>query len=122
MKVLIVEDARTLASLLQVYLQGWDLTFEQAPNGKQGLESARRSIPNLIISDVRMPEMDGYQFCTQVRADPRLRSVPVILYSSMTDDDTRRKALGAGASAFLVKPVGMDAIRSAVAQLLGFKT
>ena len=70
MKVLIVEDTKTITNLLQVYLMGWNLEFFDAVNGAQGLNRARELRPDLIISDVQMPEMDGFALCAAVRADP----------------------------------------------------
>ena len=70
MKVLIVEDTKTITNLLQVYLMGWGLEFFDAPNGALGLTRARDMKPDLIISDVQMPEMDGFALCAAVRADP----------------------------------------------------
>jgi twitching motility two-component system response regulator PilG len=68
-RVLIVEDAKTITLLLQIYLMGWGLEFLEAGNGQEGLELARRERPDLVVSDVQMPLMDGFGLCAAIRRD-----------------------------------------------------
>ncbi|WP_426750962.1 response regulator [Myxococcus sp. Y35] len=117
-KVLIVEDTKTITNLLQVYLMGWGLEFFDAPNGVQGLTKARELKPDLIISDVQMPEMDGFALCAAVRADPQLHDTPFMMLTSLKDDASRQKGKLVGASAFLNKPVSVDDLRSKVRDIL----
>ncbi len=118
MKVLIVEDTKTITNLLQVYLMGWGLEFFDAPNGALGLSKARELKPDLIISDVQMPEMDGFALCAAVRADPNLHNTPFMMLTSLKDDASRQKGKLVGASAFLNKPVSVDDLRSKVRDML----
>jgi twitching motility two-component system response regulator PilG len=118
MKVLIVEDTKTITNLLQVYLMGWGLEFFDAPNGALGLTRARDLKPDLIISDVQMPEMDGFALCAAVRADPNLHNTPFMMLTSLKDDASRQKGKLVGASAFLNKPVSVDDLRSKVRDIL----
>ena len=118
MKVLLVDHARTLLSLVQVYLVGWQLEFHEAKDGLEGLAKARDLRPNLIVSDVRMPGMDGFELCAAVRADPDLYQVPLVLLTSLNDDTSRKKGKLVGASAFLTKPVSVDELRRTVGTLL----
>jgi twitching motility two-component system response regulator PilG len=118
MKVLLVDDTRTLLSLLQVYLLGWSFEFFEARDGIEGLAKAREQKPDLIISDIRMPGMDGFEFCAAVRADRALHGVPFIMLTSLTDDMSRRKGKLVGATAFLTKPIGPEQLRAIVAELL----
>jgi twitching motility two-component system response regulator PilG len=118
MKVLLVDDTRTLLSLIQVYLMGWDMEFVEARDGKQGLEQARLHRPALVISDVRMPGMDGFELCAAIRADKELHATPVVLLTSLNDDASRRKGRLVGASAFLTKPVSVDELRRTVSEIL----
>lgn len=118
MKVLIVEDTKTITNLLQVYLMGWGLEFFDAPNGVLGLNKARDLKPDLIISDVQMPEMDGFALCAAVRADPGLHNTPFMMLTSLKDDASRQKGKLVGASAFLNKPVSVDDLRSKVRDIL----
>ncbi len=118
MKVLLVDDTRTLLSLIQVYLMGWDMEFFEARDGKQGLEQARLHRPSLVISDVRMPGMDGFELCAAIRADKELHGTPIVLLTSLNDDQSRRKGRLVGASAFLTKPVSVDELRRTVSEIL----
>jgi len=118
MKVLLVDDTRTLLSLIQVYLLGWQLEFVEARDGIEGLAKAREQKPDLIISDIRMPGMDGFEFCAAVRADRALHGVPFIMLTSLTDEMSRRKGKLVGATSFLTKPIAPDHLRAIVAELL----
>lgn len=118
MKVLLVDDTRTLLSLIQVYLLGWQLEFIEARDGIEGLSKAREQKPDLIVSDIRMPGMDGFEFCAAVRADRALHAVPFVMLTSLTDEMSRRKGKLVGATAFLTKPINPEQLRGIVAELL----
>jgi twitching motility two-component system response regulator PilG len=118
LKVLIVEDTKTITNLLQVYLMGWGLQFFDAGNGVQGLAKAREIKPDLVISDVQMPEMDGFALCAAVRADSALHATPFLLLTSLKDEASRQRGRLVGASAFLNKPVSVDELRERVRELL----
>ncbi|HUL59794.1 MAG TPA: response regulator [Anaeromyxobacteraceae bacterium] len=119
MKVLLVDDTRTLLSLIQVYLMGWRMEFLEAKDGLEGLDKARQHTPALIISDVRMPGMDGFELCAAIRADRVLHATPVILLTSLADEQSRQKGKLVGASAFLTKPVSVEELRRTVQKVLG---
>lgn len=118
LKVLIVEDTSTVAALVQVFLMGWNLDFQVARNGKEGLERALAQKPDLVLSDVQMPELDGFGLCAAMRADPGLYAVPVVLLTSLKDDASRSQGRLVGATAFLSKPVTSRELRQQVATLL----
>lgn len=114
MKVLIVDDTHTLRSLVQIYLiaQGWE--FAEACDGAEGLAKARELRPDVVISDVNMPVMDGFELCAAMRSDPALRQIPVVLLTMRGDDASRQRGELVGASAFLTKPVSPLQLRDAV--------
>jgi|APDOM4702015248_1054824.scaffolds.fasta_scaffold50085_2 CheY-like chemotaxis protein len=121
MKVLIVDDTNTLRSLVQIYLlaHGWE--FAEAQNGAEGLVKARALRPDVIISDVKMPVMDGFELCAAIRSDPQLRGIPVVLLTMLGDDASRQRGHLVGASAFLTKPIAPDKLREAVRIVVGEK-
>jgi twitching motility two-component system response regulator PilG len=118
MKVLLVDDTRTLLSLIQVYLMGWQMDFVEAKDGVEGLARAKEHRPDLVISDVRMPGMDGFELCAAIRADVALHKTPVVLLTSLNDDASRKKGKLVGATAFLTKPVAVEELRKTVGQIL----
>jgi twitching motility two-component system response regulator PilG len=118
MKVLLVDDTRTLLSLIQVYLMGWSITFLEAKDGVEGLRLARANKPDLVISDVRMPGMDGFELTAAIRSDATLHELPVILLTSLNDEASRRKGRLVGATSFLTKPVSVEELRRQVGTIL----
>jgi DNA-binding response OmpR family regulator len=114
MKVLIVDDTNTLRSLVQIYLlaHGWE--FVEAADGAEGLAKARDLRPDVVISDVKMPVMDGFELCAAIRSDPAMRSTPVVLLTMLGDDKSRARGTLVGASAFLTKPITPDTLRDTV--------
>ncbi len=118
MKILIVEDTKTITSLLQVYLMGWGLEFFEAKDGEEGLRRARDVKPDLVLTDVRMPVMDGFELCASIRSDPELFQIPVVLLTTLKDEASRQKGRLVGATAFLSKPVAVEELREKVSSLL----
>ncbi len=118
MRVLIVDDTHTLRSLIQVYLvaRGWE--FVEAADGAEGLAKARLVKPDLVISDVGMPVMDGFELCAAIRGDPALRRVPVVLLTMLEDETSRQRGLLVGADAFLTKPVTPAELKKTIGAVL----
>jgi signal transduction histidine kinase len=103
-KVLVVEDSPTQLERLRYILTESGFKVAVARNGGEALASARASMPALILSDIVMPEMDGYTFCMEVRRDEALKDVPVILLTSLNDPKDVILGLQAGATNFICKP------------------
>ena len=117
-RLLIVEDTATIQSLIKVYLMGFRLEVLEARDGNEGLQLAREMRPELILSDVQMPGMDGFQLCAAIRSDPQLAQTPFVLLSSLKDEASRRMGKMVGATNFLSKPIAVDALRLLVSQLM----
>ncbi len=116
--MLIVDDTVTLRTIVQVYLMGWGLEFKQASNGREGLEVARAMRPHLVITDIRMPEMDGFELCAAIRSDPALTRTPVVILTTQGDQASRETGKLVGATAFMTKPVSVDGLREIVRDVL----
>jgi CheY-like chemotaxis protein len=119
MKVLLVDDTKTLMTLTRIYLMGWSLDFLEAVDGAEALRLARAYKPDLVISDIKMPVMDGLELCAAIRRSPELARTPVILLTKLESDETKAQGLKVGATAFLTKPISVEALRKVVAGLLG---
>lgn len=115
--VLIVEDHEDVAHLLGRFL-GENYEVQYALDGEQGLTTLRKLIPDLIITDVKMPVMDGYELCRKVRASRRLCHIPIIMLSARNSQLDRMCGIEAGADVYLVKPFIPEEIRIWIKHLL----
>ncbi|HJZ11811.1 MAG TPA: response regulator, partial [Acidobacteriota bacterium] len=102
--ILIVEDSPTQAEHLRHVLRQQKYQVSIAGNGKEALVKMQSERYDIAISDVLMPEMDGYEFCRQVKSNPKLKDIPVILLTSLSDPKDVLKGLECGANSFIVKP------------------
>jgi signal transduction histidine kinase len=102
--ILIAEDSPTQAERLKHILEHQGYTVIAAVNGRAAVEMARQQKPTLIISDVLMPEMDGYQLCEKIKSDPQLRDIPVILVTTLSDPHDVIRGLECRADNFIIKP------------------
>ena len=105
--VLIADDEPEILDLMRMMLEWEDHTVVQTTDGEQCLEQARAIKPDLILSDVRMPNMTGLEVLEQLQADPDLAGIPVIMLSVVTTLPQVRTALQNGAIAYLPKPFEM---------------
>jgi signal transduction histidine kinase len=103
-EILVVEDSPTQAGQLKYILETEGYQVFVARNGKEALALLSKSRPTIVISDIVMPGMDGYELCRQMKADENLRGIPVILLTSLSDSKDVIKALESGADNFLTKP------------------
>jgi CheY-like chemotaxis protein len=117
-RILIVDDERQNRTLMEVMLEPEGYVLETAENGEAALAIAAQRVPNLVLLDVMMPGMNGYVVASRLKADPRTRAVSVILLSSLDDPSSKTHGLGAGADAFLSKPVSRAELVTLVRQQL----
>src|SRR5882724_12769805 len=103
-QILIAEDSATQAQRLQHILEQHGYRVTATANGRLALEAAQRSKPALIISDVIMPEMNGYELCGRIKADARLSDVPVVLVTTLSDPHDVIRGLECRADNFIIKP------------------
>ncbi|MFA4824554.1 MAG: hybrid sensor histidine kinase/response regulator [Methanoregula sp.] len=120
-KVLIVEDSRTQAEILRHTLEKHGYVPSLAENGKEALEMIGNVNPDVIISDVIMPVMDGYEFCRTIKNDTRYQHIPVILLTMLTDSRDIMYAMISGADNFITKPYQAEYIVSRLKKILSQK-
>jgi PAS domain S-box-containing protein len=119
MKILLAEDDKDLLLLLETSLRKRGYSVESAPDGKAALEKAQAAPPDLIVSDVMMPEMDGFMFCRKVKASPELSDIPVILYTATrTEAGEAELALKLGAVRMVTKTNGIEPLLAAIEEEL----
>lgn len=116
--VLIVEDSPTQREGLAFLLEEAGFHVETASNGKEGLEKVRTTPVELVISDVMMPELDGYGLCSELRKDEQLRQIPVILLTSLADPKDVIRGLESGANNFICKPYEDAALLARIRNVL----
>lgn len=115
-RVLLVDDDEATARILARFLHAYDV--DVAADGRAGLEHAINERPDLIITDIWMPQLDGIEMVEQLKQDPALRSVPVIFLSAVTDAPHVASAISAGARHFLTKPVNVTHLLALVRRAL----
>ncbi len=103
-KILVVDDEADLVSVLRFGLQAEGFEVLCAFDGEDGLRQAREAHPDLIVLDLMLPKMDGYQVCRALKFDQRYRSIPIIILSARSGEQDRRLALEMGADSFVTKP------------------
>ena len=102
--ILIVDDSPVLCSLLQELLQRPEYRLLFAGTGARALELAAVHLPDLILLDVVLPDLDGFEICRLLRADSYLSQVPIIMLTGLDDRDSRLAGIRAGADDFITKP------------------
>ena len=109
MKILIVDDMEENLYLLETLLKGSGYKVVTAKDGVEALEKARKSVPDMIITDTLMPKMDGFQLCRELKSDEALKDIPVLFYSATyTDKKSQKLALDIGAVEYIIKPQEPD--------------
>ena len=116
--ILVVEDSRIQAKILANKLQEARYEVQTAENGQVGLEMIHQKRPTLVISDIEMPKMTGYELCSAVKSDPHLRTIPFIILSTLSDAQDIIKGLHCGADNYVTKPYDPEYLISRVAALL----
>jgi len=116
--ILVVEDSNVQAKKIKFLLEENGFQVTVAPNGKEALLAALNEKPMLIISDIVMPEMDGYELCTAMKATEKLKEIPIILLTSLRDPLDIIKGLQSGADNFITKPYEDQYLISRIQYLL----
>ena len=120
-KVLLVDDNTTNLQLLHETLDGRGYKLLIAKNGRSALTIAQKAKPSLILLDIMMPEMDGYEVCRRLKADENTVHIPVIFITALADDEDEAKGLRMGAVDYITKPINPELVRARVHNHLELK-
>lgn len=121
-RVLIVDDNSTNIELIKKHLHGSCYDFEGVLNGHDALEKLRSWSPDLVLLDLMMPGMSGYEVCKTIKGDKDLRFIPVIIITALSDLDDKLKAIDMGADDFLIKPFNKLELATRIRSLLRLKS
>jgi DNA-binding response OmpR family regulator len=117
-KILIAEDEPDIRDLITFTLGFAGYEVVAASNGEEAVKLAREVVPDLILMDVRMPRLTGYEACAQIKADSKTRHIPVIFLSAKGQDSEIQTGLQAGAAEYLLKPFAPDQLTSRIQAIL----
>src|SRR5215208_4898951 len=117
--VLVIDDSPTITKVVQLVLTKTGYQVQTAADGEQGLQAVRAQRPHLILLDFVMPKMNGYQFCRELTADPKLRDIPVVLMSAKGDQVGERFVKVMGIVDYITKPFSPEAITAVVQHTIG---
>lgn len=113
-RILAVDDSPSMRMLLRTSLKAQGFAIDSAEDGIDGLEQARVNPPDLIITDINMPRMDGFELIAAVRAEQALRTLPILVLSTEFGDDKKARAREAGATGWITKPFDSDKLAAAI--------
>ena len=118
-KVLAIDDSRTIRNLLRISLEGAGFEFHCACDGVEGVEMFPEVEPDVVITDINMPNMDGFGVIDTLRSGPSKTSVPIIVLTTESSDDLKRRARDSGATGWIVKPFDDESLVKVLQRLTG---
>ena len=117
-KILAVDDSRTMRNMVKSALTEAGFEVDLAEDGIEGLEQLELSDPDLVITDINMPRLDGFGMIEGVRARESFASLPILVLTTETGDQLKQRARAAGATGWIVKPFDPDKLVSAIRRLV----
>ncbi len=118
-RVLVVEDEDNIAIALDHVMNAEGYDRDRVANGGEAMARIRATHPDLVVLDVMLPEVSGYEICQDVRLDPTLADVKILMMTARGSAMERRKGLAMGADGFILKPFELKELRAEVRRLLG---
>src|SRR5574341_2172004 len=120
-KILVADDIKQNVKLLRVILTAAEYDVIEAYDGNEALEKAKAENPDLILLDIMMPKLTGYEVCQRLRADGVTKNIPIIMITALHEMDDRIKGIEAGADDFISKPFNKTELLARVKSLLQMK-
>jgi CheY-like chemotaxis protein len=117
-RILVAEDERDIRELIVFSLELSQYEVIQVPNGEEAVRIARTMLPDLILLDVRMPKMTGYEACLALKTEQATKDIPIVFLSAKGQETEIQQGRDAGAEAYLLKPFAPDELIEKVTQIL----
>ncbi|MGF1667381.1 MAG: response regulator [Acidimicrobiia bacterium] len=117
-RILVIEDSAVIRRLIEVCLRAADLEILMREDGPSGLAAVRSESPDLLVLDIGLPGMDGWQVLDHIRSDSATKGLPVVVLTAHAEEESRRRADEGGADAFVTKPFQPNDFRQTVLDLL----
>lgn len=117
-KVLTVDDSRTMREMLRQCLSGAGFDVVTAEDGADGIEKLKESQPDVVITDINMPVMDGFEFIENVRQSGEYSRIPILVLTTESAPEKKRRAQDAGATGWIVKPFDPEKLTKAVNRVM----
>ena len=118
-RILIVDDEEDIVSLIRMSLNLANFDTLEALSGRQALELLKKDKPDLILLDIMMPEMDGYEVCRQIKRNRKLKKVPVVMLTAKGQKNDAEEGLESGADDYIIKPFDPYELGERVREMLG---
>jgi twitching motility two-component system response regulator PilH len=116
--VLIVDDSTTMREMVTDLLSKHGLTVVQANDGADAKAKIQASCPDIVVTDIIMPNMNGYELCRWMKADPKIKDIPVVMVSTKSEDFDRYWAMKQGGDAYITKPYQPEELINTINKLL----
>jgi CheY-like chemotaxis protein len=117
--ILVAEDERDIRELIKFTLAFAGHKITEASNGEEAVQLAKQVLPDLILTDVRMPKMTGYEACRAIKDDEATQHIPVVILSAKGQDEEIDQGRDSGSDDYIVKPFAPDQLTARVAEILG---
>ena len=121
-KIMVIDDEPYIARVIKFKLEQEGYTVFSANDGLTGLEKIRQEKPDLVLLDVMMPGLTGYEVCQKIKADPQLASIPVVILTAKGQERDREEGLSVGASDYITKPFSPNRLLELVRNMVGENT
>ena len=117
-KILVIDDESGLLEMLSIRLEANNYQVLTASDGQEGLDKARSESPDLIILDLMLPKVDGYQVCRALKFDEKYKRIPIVIFTARARESDVKAGKEAGADAYVTKPFEPEVLLAKVSQLL----
>jgi DNA-binding response OmpR family regulator len=118
MRILVIDDEKNILRTITMYLEGHGFDVITAGNGLSGIQKAEETLPDLIILDLVLPDIDGYMVCKTLKSHPKTCDIPILIMSAKSQTEDLEKAFEVGANEYIVKPFETFDFLKVVKQLL----